>query len=133
MIQNIDNNVFIINGGSFNPPHNGHIRMFESAYNALIIRNIDNKVSAGPFVQPFGDRSAEACGGQPLFQHGRLVEDITAIECGPLRLRQLRLAAQVRQQIIPIGKTAPNRDASADEERQLSLQRSIRQILSGLP
>lgn len=41
MIQNIDNNVFIINGGSFNPPHNGHIKMFESAYNTLVADNID--------------------------------------------------------------------------------------------
>ena len=40
MIQNIDKNVFIINGGSFNPPHNGHIKMFESAYNTLTARNI---------------------------------------------------------------------------------------------
>jgi nicotinic acid mononucleotide adenylyltransferase len=41
MIQNIDNNVFIINGGSFNPPHNGHIKMFESAYNTLVANNLD--------------------------------------------------------------------------------------------
>ena len=41
IIQNIDKNVFIINGGSFNPPHNGHIKMFESAYNTLVADNID--------------------------------------------------------------------------------------------
>ena len=41
MIQNIDNNVFIINGGSFNPPHNGHVKMFESAYNTLVAKNLD--------------------------------------------------------------------------------------------
>ena len=41
MIQNIDNNVFIINGGSFNPPHNGHVKMFESAYNTLVDKNLD--------------------------------------------------------------------------------------------
>jgi nicotinic acid mononucleotide adenylyltransferase len=33
MIKNIKDNVFIISGGSYNPPHNGHIKMFESAYN----------------------------------------------------------------------------------------------------
>jgi len=32
MIKNIKDNVFIISGGSYNPPHNGHIKMFESAY-----------------------------------------------------------------------------------------------------
>ena len=36
MILNIQDNVFIINGGSFNPPHNGHIKMFESAHDTLI-------------------------------------------------------------------------------------------------
>jgi len=36
IILNIRNNVFIINGGSFNPPHNGHIKMFELAYNNLV-------------------------------------------------------------------------------------------------
>jgi nicotinic acid mononucleotide adenylyltransferase len=38
MIKNIDKNVFIINGGSFNPPHNGHIEMFKTAYDALVAR-----------------------------------------------------------------------------------------------
>ena len=33
MIKNIKDNVFIISGGSYNPPHKGHIKMFESAYN----------------------------------------------------------------------------------------------------
>jgi len=41
MIKNIDKNVFIINGGSFNPPHNGHIEMFKTAYDALVERESD--------------------------------------------------------------------------------------------
>ena len=47
MLQNINENVFIINGGSFNPPHNGHIKMFESAYNTLVARNLDKDKSTG--------------------------------------------------------------------------------------
>ena len=39
MILNIQNNVFIISGGSYNPPHNGHIKMFETAYHTLRARD----------------------------------------------------------------------------------------------
>ena len=39
MILNIQNNVFIISGGSYNPPHNGHIKMFETAYHTLSARD----------------------------------------------------------------------------------------------
>jgi nicotinic acid mononucleotide adenylyltransferase len=42
MIKNIDSDVFILNGGSFNPPHNGHIKMFESAYNTLTEKSLPN-------------------------------------------------------------------------------------------
>ena len=38
MIKNIYKNVFIINGGSFNPPHNGHIKMFKTAYDTLVAK-----------------------------------------------------------------------------------------------
>ena len=31
-----DDAVFLVTGGSFNPPHNGHIRMFQLAYNELL-------------------------------------------------------------------------------------------------
>jgi nicotinic acid mononucleotide adenylyltransferase/O-acetyl-ADP-ribose deacetylase (regulator of RNase III) len=39
MILNIQNNVFIVSGGSYNPPHNGHIKMFETAYDTLRTRD----------------------------------------------------------------------------------------------
>ena len=35
IIKNIQDSVFVINGGSFNPPHNGHVKMFDLAYQQL--------------------------------------------------------------------------------------------------
>ena len=55
MIKNIDKNVFIINGGSFNPPHNGHIEMFKTAYDALV------------------ERESSADGEKPLGYYGIMV------------------------------------------------------------
>jgi nicotinic acid mononucleotide adenylyltransferase len=55
MIKNIDKNVFIINGGSFNPPHNGHIKMFKTAYDALV------------------ERESSADGEKPLGYYGIMV------------------------------------------------------------
>lgn len=36
--------IFVVTGGSFNPPHNGHIGMFQKAYEALETKNPGKKV-----------------------------------------------------------------------------------------
>ena len=35
IINNMNKCMFVVNGGSFNPPHNGHIKMFDLAYGQL--------------------------------------------------------------------------------------------------
>jgi hypothetical protein len=35
-IKDTEDAIFVVTGGSFNPPHNGHIGMFQKAYDALI-------------------------------------------------------------------------------------------------
>lgn len=43
--------IFVVTGGSFNPPHNGHIGMFQKAYDALIK---ENKIKLGDGKKVYG-------------------------------------------------------------------------------
>ena len=44
LINEKSNDIFVVTGGSFNPPHNGHIGMFQKAYDALKVNFPGKKV-----------------------------------------------------------------------------------------
>ena len=56
LITNEKDAIFVVTGGSFNPPHNGHIGMFQKAYDALMKVTINKGKKVYGVMVPASDR-----------------------------------------------------------------------------